>query len=343
MRDSMTPKERVMALMSGQPMDRFPCVPLILNHAARVLGCTLGEYAVNGRIMAEAHVAAFRRYRHDMICIFSDTAVLAEALGTRLHFPEDDVPRFESPAVAEPQDAARLAPADARTSGRLPVMLEAIRRCVGEVGDEVLVACCYPAPFSTAAALRGTALFARDLYKHPAEAHVLLDKSLQLVLDFAGAVAEAGGVPVLVDPVASGSVISPRAFREFALPPLKTTLAEIRRLGFPPMLHICGRTAGIIEMMADAGADVLSVDQIDLAEARRLTADRVCLMGNVRPAETLLGGTPEAVRAEALGCLQACADSPRGFVLASGCEVPVETPPENVHALIEAAREVRVA
>jgi len=49
------------------------------------------------------------------------------------------------------------------------------------------------------------------------------------------------------------------------------------------------------------------------------------------------------VRAEALRCLRACADSPRGFVLASGCEVPVETPPENVHALIAAAREGRGA
>lgn len=339
----MTPKERLTAFMSGKPTDCVPCAPLILNHAARVLGCTLREYAVSGRVMADAHVAAFRRYRHDMICLFSDTAVLAEALGTRLHFPEDDVPRFELPAVADPQEAARLAPADARTSGRLPVLLEAVRHCAAEVGDEVLISCCYPAPFSTAAALRGTALFARDLYKHPAEAHVLLDKSLQLVLDFAGAVAEAGGVPVLVDPVASGSVISPRAFREFALPGLTTALAEIRRLGFPPILHICGRTASIIEMMADSGADVLSVDQIDLAEARRLVADRVCLMGNVRTAETLLDGTPETVRAEALRCLLACADSPRGFILASGCEVPVETPPENVHALIAAAREGRGA
>jgi uroporphyrinogen decarboxylase len=339
MRDRMTPKERLTALMTGREVDRVPCVPLILNHAARVLGCRIDEYSTSGSTMARAHVAAYRRYRQDMVCIFSDTAVLAEALGTRLHFPPDDVPRFEEPAVAEPQDAAGLAPVDARAAGRLPVLLEAVRRCVEEVGGEVLVSCCYPAPFSTAAALRGTAAFARDLYKHPAEAHVLLQKAERLALDFAGAVAGAGGVPVLVDPVASGSVISPRAFREFALPGLRSVLAEVRRLGFPPILHICGRTASIIEMMAESGADAISIDQIDLAEARRLVGERVCLMGNVRPAETLLGASTEAVRAEALSCLRAGAGSPRGFILASGCEVPVEAPPENVLVLIDAARE----
>ncbi len=339
MRDRMTPKERLSALMTGQAVDRTPCVPLVLNHAARVLGCRIDEYSTDGRVMARAHVAAYRRYRQDMVCIFSDTAILAEALGTRLHFPADDVPRFESPAVAEPEDAADLSPADARSAGRLPVLLEAVRGCVEEVGDEVLVGCCYPAPFSTAAALRGTALFARDLYKHPSEAHALLDVAERLALGFAGAVAEAGGVPVLVDPVASGSVISPRAFEEYALPGLRTVLAEIRRLGFPPILHICGRTLPVIGMMADSGADVLSIDQIGLADARRLVGDRVCLMGNIRPTETLLEGTPQSVRAEALDCLRACAGSPRGFILASGCEVPVEAPAANVLALMDAARE----
>jgi uroporphyrinogen decarboxylase len=339
MRDRMTPKERLTALMSGRTVDRTPCVPLVLNHAARVLGCRIGEYSTDGRTMARAHVAAYRRYRHDMVCIFSDTAILAEALGTRLHFPQDDVPRLEAPAVAAPQDASSLRPADARTAGRLPVLLEAVRGCAAEVGEEVLVGCCYPAPFSTAAALRGTAAFARDLYKRPAEAHVLLGKAERLALDFAGAVAEAGGVPVLVDPVASGSVISPRAFAEFALPGLHSVLAEIGRLGFPRILHICGRTLPIIEMMARSGADVLSVDQIELAEARRIVGDRVCLMGNVRPAETLLEGTPQAVRAEALACLRACCGAPRGFILASGCEVPVEAPAANVLALMDAARE----
>ncbi|GAH62661.1 unnamed protein product, partial [marine sediment metagenome] len=115
-------------------------------------------------------------------------------------------------------------------------------------------------------------------------------------------------------------------------------LKKISSLNVPPILHICGRTSHIIELMAQSGAAVLSIDQIDLLEAKEKVGDRVCIMGNVRPTETLLGGTPEDVRREARKCLEDCRDSPGGFILASGCEVPIESPPENVMALIETAR-----
>jgi len=335
----MTPRERMTAFLSGRPVDHVPCVPLILNHAARVIGARISEYATDGDVMGRAHVAAWRRYGQDLITIFTDTAVLAEAMGTVLHFPQDDVARFKAPAIARPEDAPKIPQVDARRAGRLPVLLKAIRYCVEEVGGDVFVSCCYPAPFSTAAALRGTALFARDLYKSPDMAHVLLRKSLQLAQDFAEAVTEAGGIPVLVDPVASGSVISRQAFQEFALPYIARTFERIGALGAPPILHICGRTSGIIDLMAQSGAVALSIDQIALREAKAKVGDKVCLMGNVRPAETLLQGTPDAVRAEAAGCLQECKDNPRGFILASGCEVPIETPPENVMALLEVARD----
>jgi uroporphyrinogen decarboxylase len=91
--------------------------------------------------------------------------------------------------------------------------------------------------------------------------------------------------------------------------------------------------------MAHSGAAVLSVDQIPLREAREKTGGAVCLMGNVCPAATLLDGTPESVKNEARACLEVFKDTPRGFILASGCEVPIETRPENVTALLEVARE----
>ncbi len=46
-----SPKERIGRFLTGQPIDRVPCVPLILNHAARVLGVKVSEYATNGQTM----------------------------------------------------------------------------------------------------------------------------------------------------------------------------------------------------------------------------------------------------------------------------------------------------
>ena len=260
-------------------------------------------------------------------------------MGSTLKYFDDDVPRLDRPIVAEPADIAQIpATIDVRTAGRLPVYLEAIRRCVAEIGQEVFVSCCYPAPFSTAAGLRGTDRLARDIYKNPDLVHQLLRLSVEVAKDFADAVVEAGGIPVIVDPVASGSVISRRTFETFVMPTLTELMAHIRGLGMPTVLHICGKCETIIDLMADSGAGVLSVDVIDLAQARRLVGDRVCLMGNVRPAETLLGGSVTDVDQAARECIEACGNSPGGFILSSGCEVPIEAPPENVLALMDAAR-----
>ncbi len=338
MNPEMTPKERMGAFLTGKPVDRIPVVPLILNHAARVTGATISEHATDGEVMGRAHIAAYRRYGQDLITLFSDTCITGEALGSELFFPPDDVPRMKTPAVVDPSDLDRLPKVDVRDAGRLGVYFDAVRICVDELGDEVFVSCCIPAPFSTAASLRGTATLARDLYKNPGLAEALLEKSLEIGNDTAEAIVEAGGIPVLVDPVASGSVLSRAMFERFALPYIRRAFEKIVALGSVPILHICGRTANIVDLMAVSGAVALSIDEISVAKAAELTGGAVCIMGNVRPAETLLGGTPEDVLAEASQCMAEGADNTGGFILASGCEVPIDAPAENIDALINAAR-----
>ena len=66
-KDKMTPKERIGAFLQGEPIDRLPCAPLILNHAAHVLGVKVIEHAKSGETMGKAHIAAFRKYGQDMI------------------------------------------------------------------------------------------------------------------------------------------------------------------------------------------------------------------------------------------------------------------------------------
>jgi uroporphyrinogen decarboxylase len=46
------------------------------------------------------------------------------------------------------------------------------------------------------------------------------------------------------------------------------------------------------------------------------------------------------VRANVIECLQKAWDAPKGFVLASGCGLPINAPRANVEALMEAARTV---
>ena len=93
--------------------------------------------------------------------------------------------------------------------------------------------------------------------------------------------------------------------------------------------------------MADSGASILSLDdQVDLADARAAVGDRVALIGNITPTATMVLGTPADVRANARECFAKGAGNPKGYILGLGCALPINTPPENVHALIDAAWEL---
>jgi len=335
----MTPKERFTAFLTGKPMDRFLCVPLILNHAARVNGVKVGAYNRDGRLMGQCHADAWRRYGHDLIAIFSDTAILAEAMGTGLDFQEDDVPLVERPAVSIPGDLSRLVTTQAHTLGRLPLFIEAVRVAVAAVGSEVPVSCCVPAPFTTAACLRGTDQFARDLIRNRVLALKLLKLSTATACDFANDILDAGGIPVVVDPVATGSVLSLRMFEEFAQPCLKELHGAISRRGCPAVLHICGQTSRILDAMVGTNANLLSLDDISMAEARDRVGGRIGLMGNVRPTQTLLKGNAEDVTREVRTLCDIGRGCARGFILGSGCEVPIATASRNIDAMMSAVQE----
>lgn len=91
--------------------------------------------------------------------------------------------------------------------------------------------------------------------------------------------------------------------------------------------------------MVRSGADVLEVDHaVDLATACRMAGPAITLWGNLDPVALLSRGRPDRIRQQAHAALATvrAAGHPR-FLLGSGCTLAVETPPENIDALIQAA------
>ncbi|HQU32248.1 MAG: uroporphyrinogen decarboxylase family protein [Planctomycetia bacterium] len=336
--DEMTPKERMLAMLQGKDTDRLLVSPLILNFASRSLNLPVRSFCTDGKNMGDANIACFKKYRHDIVYIFSTTSTVAEAMGTRMYFPEDDAPQVETPFLQSREDITKLKPVNPEKDGRIPVYLEAVKRCVDAIGDEVFIVPVIGAPFTTSAALRGTETFIKELYTDPELVHAVMKVTTQSVKNLVDAYVKAGGVPVAVEPVATGSMISENHFRAFVLPYLKEVYAHIHSHKLPGVLHICGKIKRVIACMAESGADILSVDAIDLEEAKELVGDKVCLMGNISPADGMLSGNPETITTMVKDCITKAADNPKGFILATGCEVPIKTPHENIIAFLEAGR-----
>jgi uroporphyrinogen decarboxylase len=340
-RDQMTPHERLAAYAVGAPIDRLPCVPIVGNTAARVVGVRVGQFRGNGELIAQAQVAAYRLFGYDIIRVFTDLYTQAEAMGASVCYPEDETAYLAAPALSDLADLDRLRPADPLKDGNLPQHLEAMRRAVEQVGHEVAVTGAVTCPFTNASFLVGADRLARLMMRSPEVVHRLCELSLQTSLAYAGAIIDAGCTPSLTDAMSSMSVISPRQFREFSYPYLKRLIDYLHSRGKGATLHICGKTSGIWEDMVEAGASCLSIDNdADLGEAKLKVGDRVRLMGNVHPSEIMLQGTPDQVRQATLACIAQAQDSPRGFIVASGCSLPTETPFANIHAMLDTVRAV---
>ncbi|MCX7923561.1 MAG: uroporphyrinogen decarboxylase family protein [Clostridia bacterium] len=339
--ERMTPIERLTAYNKGESIDRLPCVPIVGNTAARVIGVKVSEFKGNGRLLAKAHIEAYRLFKYDIIRIFTDLYTQAEAMGAKVHYPADETAYLGAPAISNVSQIDGIEPADPYKDGNLPHHLEAMKRAVESVGKEVTVTGALTCPFTNASFLIGSENLVRLTIRNPEAVHKLCEVSLETSLRYAKAIMDAGCTPSLTDAMSSATVISPKQFEEFSYPYLKRLIGYIHSRGKSVTLHICGKTNKIWELMAEAGADCISIDNdADLYEAKIKVGDRVRLMGNVRPSEVMLQGSSDDVRKAVIECVKKAYDNPKGYIVASGCSLPTETPFQNIQAMLDTVMEI---
>ena len=90
MMDQMTPAQRAAAIANGQDADRLPCNPNVANGTARIYGCKISEFNTNPKALAQAQIAAYRRFGYDSLRIFTDLFSWGEDMGGKGKFPGDN-------------------------------------------------------------------------------------------------------------------------------------------------------------------------------------------------------------------------------------------------------------
>jgi uroporphyrinogen decarboxylase len=193
-------------------------------------------------------------------------------------------------------------------------------------------------PVETAALVVGYENFLMGLVDTPADMHQLLERMTRFTIRWLRIQEQVNGALkriYLFDHTPAR--VGPAHFEEFVFPYLDRVFRE-----FPSALkiyHICEpRIAHVLERLGDLGCDVLYF-AADIAEVKKAVGAKVCLMGNLSPIDLLLPGSPEQIRAEARRCAGIAQESSGGYLLApSGALLP-GTPPENIQAILDAARD----
>ncbi len=331
----MTPYERVMRRLRGEPVDRPPNFDIMMGFAAHYIGQPLSRYYQDYRVLCDANLAMLDAFELDIVQAISDPYREAADFGAEIVFPEDSLPVCHTPLLQDPAALHTLPTPDPYTGKRMSDRLEAIRLLRERVGGAVPIMGWVEGALAEAADLRGVSALLTDLYDRPEWVKELLERCVEVEITFAQAQIEAGANLIgLGDAVASQ--IAPRMYRQWALPYEQRIFAAVHQMttvtGARPLarLHICGDTNRIVADMAATGADIIDIDwMVDIARAVSIFGDGPALCGTFDPVSVMLQGTPDDVYAAVTRALQQ--GSPRCFS-AAGCEIPLNTPPANLHA-----------
>ncbi|MGI6755947.1 MAG: uroporphyrinogen decarboxylase family protein [Atopobiaceae bacterium] len=340
-KDQMTPAERAYAIAHGEAADRLPCNPNIANGVARVFGCKISEFNTNPRAIAEAQMASYQRFGSDSLRVFTDLFTLSEAMGAKVKKPDDDTADLLEPAISDVSQIDSLCPPDPHKDGRLPVHLEAMGILKELAGNTMGCSSGIVGPFTNAFFLIGVNNVLRLIHKDPEQVHKLCRVSLDACKVWADAAMQMGLGPTISEPMSSCTVVSPKTFREFSLPYLKELVDFIKSKGFNPVIHICGQTDKIWKDVADLGVAGWSIDNVaSIADCKRAVGNQTKIMGNVDPGSVMYMGTPLDVRISTLESIRDGYDNPKGYMVMSGCSLPVETPFANIDMMMDTVREV---
>ena len=166
----------------------------------------------------------------------------------------------------------------------------------------------------------------------------LLDFTAEVALRYAP-VQIAAGADTIGMSDAAASMMGPALYAEFLWPAQYRVLSTIRAR-FPHVilrLHMCGQTDPLIALMRQLPVDIFELDfPVNLAAARAVLGPDKVILGNVSTVTTLLDGTPEEVYEACRRCHQIAG---RFHIVGGGCEVSPRTPPENLRAMVQYARD----
>ncbi|KAA9300287.1 MULTISPECIES: uroporphyrinogen decarboxylase family protein [Aerococcus] len=338
----MTANQRWQALKQRQSLDRLPITLCHAGFAAKLAGMNYRESFNTADKLAQRELTIYRELALDALSVSYTSVNFAIRHRSKIKSPRESAPSIADHALKKLDQVDQLS-AEATSFDRdiaQRINLEALEKIETAVGSALHPTYCISAPFTLASGIYPAEKMLRATRKDKEGLHRLLrfvTDQVQAIIQRAAQMPEINFF--IYDPVASGALISPKQYREFVLPYTKEMVDCIKSYDRCVGMHICGDISHHLEAIAETGVDMISLDQtVDLSLAKEKIGQDLALMGNVDPVRIFLQGSPEEVSQAVVDSYAKAGDNPRGFIIRSGCQLPVDTPVANVEAFMETAR-----
>ena len=335
-------KDLLFKTLRHEETPRAPWVPFAGVHAGKLKGYDATEMLTDADKAVEALLEVNRLYKPDGQPVIFDLQIEAECLGCELTWAKDCPPSVSSHPLDGSDEEPPETPCDCkiptRNSGRIPFVLDVMRRLKKEVGETTALYGLICGPFTLASHLRGNNLFT-DMFDFEDEVNELFAFCKRVCMKMAEYYIEAGmDVIAMVDPLISQ--ISTAHFEDFMSEPYTEIFNFIREKGAFSSFFVCGDATRNVEAMCKTNPDSISVDENVNLLAAKAICDKynVAIGGNIPLTTIMLLGTQQDNMKFAVDLLDSVKVK-KNFILAPGCDMPYDVPIENTIGVAQAALE----
>jgi uroporphyrinogen decarboxylase len=334
----MTKKESFDNLCQGQlPTDRTLFRPILMHFAAVNANGNYGEFASDYNFLVNANLKALKDFDMDMVGLISDPYRETSAYGAQIEFIPDGVPRCKNTVIKTAEDIKTLERPDIYSCERTMDRIKAAELLSDKVNGDVPIIGWIEGPLAEACDLTGAQNFLELLMTDPESAHILIEKCSVMARDFAWAQIDAG-CDIIGIGDAICSQIDPITYNTFVKKWHREIIGFIHGLGAKVKMHICGDINHLLPSLKDLEIDILDLDwQVDLDYAYEVMGSDVIRCGNINPV-FIQDKSPTEIYNKCSEIL--FNEKGRRFILSAGCEITVNTPHENLHAMRNASIDV---
>lgn len=372
---TLTPRQRMLAAYQGKPSDYIPVAPEFWYYIpARLLNLSMVEFELEVPHW-QALQQTFKYYQCEGWGIVAPEAPLEWGWPESHTRRKLDNGRVEDLAVIQSDDftlTARTLYDPVEPSWQTEryiknfkfdwpvyesqVMIppdeldwKPVQNALDTVGEDYLLEVFVGFPFIDFAGNQrqgGLEQVIRDLYDYPNEMKALQERYIAwIVAKTHQAFHQTSVSSIFLASIWSTlSLLSPSIWRKWDKPVLEAVIQAAHEHGGLVHHHFHGKCHKVLAELADLNLDCICPferppggDITNLIEVRQMLADKTTFNGNVSTVETLIKGTPEAVRREVEEILHAFSGS-RRVIIGTGDQVGGETTDENIFAMIETVR-----
>lgn len=305
-------------------------IPVLSFPSVSLLGISVVDLISLGENQAQGMIRIAERCNTAASVSMMDLSIEAECFGSNIRYSDKEVPTVIGGIVSTPEDADALS-VPAVGTGRTSQYIDAIRQAALGIEDRPVFAGVI-GPFSLAGRLMDVSEAMVYCYEEPEMVHTVLSKTTDFLIDYIKAYRDVGADGVVIAEPLAG-LLSPALAQEFSADYTKKIVDAVKTDEFAVIYHNCGGTAiKTIDSILSVGADGYHFgNAISMAEMMPHIPANIPALGNVDPAREFCNGTPDSVRLATEKLLQECGQYPN-FVPSSGCDIPPQTPWENIDA-----------